>query len=172
METASITGIKSLLQQYAAFNLWANQRLLDALGEFPEAQLQQEITSSFQGIIKTLLHMLDAESIWWQRLKLVEHITRPSENFDGAFAEFRQQLLQQSGLYASWVEAANDNQLLHVFAWVKEKEQHKMQVCGMLMHLFNHNSFHRGQIVVMMRQLGCSRIPNTDFGSYLQGLKK
>ena len=36
-------------------------------------------------VYKTVLHMLDAESIWWQRVKLVEHIERPSDIFDGSF---------------------------------------------------------------------------------------
>ncbi|MGI8581133.1 MAG: DinB family protein [Chitinophagaceae bacterium] len=33
----------------------------------------------------------------------------------------------------------------------------------MLLHLFNHQTFHRGQIVTMFRQLGFDKIPPTDF---------
>jgi uncharacterized damage-inducible protein DinB len=33
----------------------------------------------------------------------------------------------------------------------------------MLLHLFNHNTYHRGQLVTMLRQLGMDKIPATDF---------
>ncbi|MBD0288544.1 MAG: DNA polymerase, partial [Flavisolibacter sp.] len=33
----------------------------------------------------------------------------------------------------------------------------------MLLHLFNHGTYHRGQLVNMLRQLEVSPIPQTDF---------
>ena len=33
----------------------------------------------------------------------------------------------------------------------------------MLLHLFNHQTFHRGQLVTMLRQNGIEKIPATDF---------
>ncbi len=164
--------MKELLQQYAAFNLWATQRITDIILQLPEEKINAEITSSFPSMYKTVLHLHDAESIWWQRLKLQEHIERPSETFTGSFADLQKKLLQQSGLFSEWVNNASELQLLHVFAYVREKEQNKMQVCNMLLHLFNHNSYHRGQLVTMLRQSGVTKIPSTDFATYLRGLKK
>jgi uncharacterized damage-inducible protein DinB len=163
--------MKELLQQYAAFNVWATQKITDAILLLPEEKLNAEITSSFPTMYKTVLHLLDAESIWWQRLKLQEHIERPSETFTGSFAELQKKLLQQSTLFSEWVSNANESQLQHVFAYIREKEQNKMQVCSMLLHLFNHNSYHRGQLVTMLRQSGVTKIPSTDFAAYLRNKK-
>jgi uncharacterized damage-inducible protein DinB len=33
----------------------------------------------------------------------------------------------------------------------------------MLLHVFNHGTYHRGQLVTMLRQLGIENIPATDF---------
>ncbi|MGZ3851281.1 MAG: DinB family protein [Flavisolibacter sp.] len=33
----------------------------------------------------------------------------------------------------------------------------------MLLHAFNHGTYHRGQLVNMLRQLGVDKIPGTDF---------
>jgi uncharacterized damage-inducible protein DinB len=33
----------------------------------------------------------------------------------------------------------------------------------MLLHLFNHGTYHRGQLVTMLRELGIEKIPPTDF---------
>ena len=34
---------------------------------------------------------------------------------------------------------------------------------GFILHAINHNTYHRGQIVTMLRQLGVEKIPATDF---------
>jgi uncharacterized damage-inducible protein DinB len=163
--------MKELLQQYAAFNIWANQKITDAVLQLSEEKIHAEITSSFPSLYKTVLHLLDAESIWWQRLKLQEHIERPSETFTGSFAELQKKLLQQSSLFYEWVSNASEPQLQHVFAYIREKEQNKMQVCDMLIHLFNHNSYHRGQLVTMLRQSGVTKIQQTDLNAYLRSRK-
>ncbi len=164
--------MKELLTQYAAYNLWANQKIIDAITLLPEEQINQEITSSFPGIFKTVLHLFDADTIWWQRLKLQEHVEVPSQTFTGNFETLQKKLLQQSTLFEQWVSNANENQLQHVFAYqLNKSEQHKQQVCQALLHLFNHNAYHRGQLVTMLRQLGVTKIPSTDFNGYLRHKK-
>ena len=91
--------MKPILQQYAAYTTWANQQLFDCIGTLSEEQIGQEVSSSFPSIKKTALHMLDADSIWWQRLKLAEQIERPSETFSGNFAELSKKLMLQSKLW-------------------------------------------------------------------------
>jgi uncharacterized damage-inducible protein DinB len=164
-------GMKELLSQYASFNVWATQRITDAVLLLPEEKITAEIVSSFPSMYTTVLHVLDAESIWWQRLKLQEHIERPSETFAGNFAALQKKLLQQSALFSDWVNNASETQLQHVFAYMRGKEQNKMPVCEMLLHLFNHNSFHRGQLVTMLRQNGVTKIPSTDYAEYLRSKK-
>ena len=164
--------MKELLTQYASHNLWASQKMIEAISLLSEEQINKEIVSSFPSIYKTVLHLLDGESIWWQRLKLQEHVERPSDTFTGSFDELQKKLLQQSALYQGWVSNASEMQLQHVFAYFREKEQFKLQVGQMLLHLFNHNSYHRGQLVTMLRQLGVTKIPGTDFNGYLRNIKK
>jgi len=156
--------MKELLLQYAAFNAWADQKIFDCINNLSDDQINREIPSSFSSIYKTVLHMLDAESIWWQRLKLAEHIQRPGDGFNEGFGELSKKLAQQSQLWEEWVRNATENQLTHVFAYQdSKKEQFKQPVYEMLMHLFNHGTYHRGQLVTMLRQLGVEKVPATDF---------
>lgn len=161
-------SMKELLQQYAAFNVWATQQITDVIAHLPDEKINAVMESSFPTLYKTVLHLLDAESIWWQRLKLKEHIERPGDTFTGTFNVLQQTLLHQSNEFREWVDTATEKQLQHVFAFKRGKEQHKMQVAHMLLHLFNHNSYHRGQLVTMLRQLGITKIPSTDFVAYLR----
>jgi len=48
--------MKDLLQQYAAFNLWANRLLFECIGKLSEEQAMQETISSFPSVVKTLHH--------------------------------------------------------------------------------------------------------------------
>jgi uncharacterized damage-inducible protein DinB len=156
--------MKQLLQQYAAYNLWANKIITDKLSQISTEVLYKEMNDSFGGIYKTVVHLLDVESIWWQRLKLQEHVEWPGKNFKGNFEELSQQLLLLSKQWSDWVHAANDINLTHVFGYQNSKKEFfKQPVYEMLMHLFNHQTFHRGQIITMLRQNGIEKIPRTDF---------
>lgn len=156
--------MKEVFAQYAAYHLWANGLLLALVENLPEEQQTAGIRSSFPSLYKTVLHTLDAESIWWQRLKLQEKITRPSESFTGNFTGLSKQLLQQNRQWIEWIAGANDAALQHEFIYYdSKKNRFKQPVYQMLLHLFNHGTYHRGQIVTMLRQIGVEKIPSTDF---------
>ena len=156
--------MKEILSQLSAYHIWANQLLLDVINQLPEEKQKQEVPSSFRSLYTTLLHMLDAESIWWQRMKLQERIQRPSENFNGTAKELGSILLHQNKQWNEWIVAANDHQLQHVFQYQNSKrEQFKQPIYQMLLHVFNHGTYHRGQLVNILRQIGVEKIPGTDF---------
>ncbi len=113
--------------------------------------------------------MWDAESIWWQRLKLVEQVVPPSEKFSGNTIDVAAALLHQGELWKQWVDQARLPMLEHEFIYFNSrKERFKQPVYEMLMHLFNHGTYHRGQLVCMLRELGVKKIPGTDLIIYLR----
>ena len=156
--------MKEILQLYAAYNHWANQRITEAILKLDENLQQQIVASSFPNLYATVLHMWDAENIWWQRMKLHEKIMAPSTNFNPTMQEAVNGLLQQNKLWEEWVNNASLPALEHVFAYQNnKKEQFKQPVYQMIHHVFNHGTYHRGQLVTMMRALGVDKIPSTDF---------
>ena len=50
-------GMKELLKQYAAYNIWATQRILDVILALPEEKQLAEVPSSFNSLYRTVLHM-------------------------------------------------------------------------------------------------------------------
>lgn len=163
--------MKKLLLQYAAYNVWANQKLIDCIDNLTDEQIKREIDSSFKSIYATLIHLWDAESIWWQRVKLQEQIEVPGSHFNGSVLELGNNLLRQSKQWKEWVDIATEAALEHEFIYRNsKKEQFKQPVYDTLLHLFNHQSYHRGQLITMFHQVGLENIPNTDFISF--GRKK
>lgn len=161
--------MKELLQQYAAYNVWANKKMTDCISNLTAEQINTEITSSFSSIYKTLLHMWFAEDIWYQRLQLIEQPVSNVDAFTGDFSELVKKSHEQSVKLASWVDAATETQLQHVFGYYNlKKEYFKNPVYQTLLHVFNHGSYHRGQLVTMLRQLGVDKIPATDFTVFIR----
>jgi uncharacterized damage-inducible protein DinB len=156
--------MKEILSSYAVYNIWANEQLINVLLKLSEEKLHQPVESSFPSIYKTCLHLWDAESIWWQRMKLQEQIQVPSLIGNYNMKEIADNILQQDKLWADWITNATENQLQHVFAYYSlKKEYFKQPLWQAIHHLFNHSTYHRGQLVTMLRQLGITKLPSTDF---------
>ncbi|HZI00589.1 MAG TPA: DinB family protein [Flavisolibacter sp.] len=156
--------MKILLTQYASYHLWANQQLIETIVKQPKEVQELNVSSSFTSLKETLLHMWDAESIWWQRIKLQETITRPSESFTGSCADITTKLMHQSRQWQEWILHANEHMLEHEFIYYNtRKEKFKQATFQVLLHLFNHGTYHRGQLVNILRQLEVGNIPATDF---------
>lgn len=156
--------MKQLLQQYSAYNLWANKIITEKISTLPNDIIEKDMGSSFGSIYKTVVHLMDVESIWWQRLKLQEHVEWPGKNFEGDFENLSKKLLSLSKQWNEWVSGANEMQITHVFGYQNSKKEFfKQPVYEMLLHLFNHQTFHRGQLITLMRQNGVEKIPATDF---------
>jgi uncharacterized damage-inducible protein DinB len=156
--------MKELLGSYAAYNYWANQEIIKKILALSKEQQQFEVKSSFSSLQATIIHLWDAESIWWQRMKLQENIIVPSLSFHPNMQEAVNGLLQQGKDWMEWVQQASQVQLEHVFAYRNsKKEQFKQPMWQMLLHMFNHGTYHRGQMVTILRQLGEEKLPPTDY---------
>src|SRR3979411_2755198 len=145
-------GMKELLKQFATYHIWANQKLIDVIRSLPEEQQTREIPSSFTSLFATILHMWNAENIWWQRMKLQEQIIGPAENFKGTTIDCCNGLMNQSQQWEQWIKNASDLSIDHVFAYTNSKrEQFKQPIYQMLLHVFNHGTYQRRRAVNMIR---------------------
>jgi len=163
--------MKEVLTSYALYHQWANRLLTDTIALVDDERRRHPLVSSFAGLQATVLHLWDAESIWWQRMKLQEHVTIPSQSFaEAGFQEIAAGLQQQDAQWAQWLQAASEAQLVHVFAYHNSKKEYfKQPVWEMVLHVFNHGTYHRGQLVTLLRQSGVTKIPSTD---YIQWTRK
>jgi uncharacterized damage-inducible protein DinB len=159
--------MKQLLASFTHYEYWANERLLQVIGTLTEEQQQQEIISSFSSVHKTCLHIWDAASIWWQRVHKAEEVVVPSLSFHPTMNEIENGLLQQNTQWIEWIRSANDADLTYVLPYKNMKgDAFEQEVKEILLHINNHGTYHRGQLVTMLRQLGVEKIPQTDYILY------
>jgi uncharacterized damage-inducible protein DinB len=156
--------MKELLQSYASYNFWAHQSITDVILNMDENLHQQIVKSSFPNLYATVLHIWDAESIWWQRMKGLEHLVVPSQQFNPAMKEAVNGLLHQSSLWKDWANQSSEDELRKELDYKNLKGlSYRSTTWQVVQHVFNHGTYHRGQLVTMMRELGETEIPATDF---------
>jgi len=165
--------LKDLLLQYCHYNRWANERLLDFIcTRCSDEQVNREIVSSFSSIRKTLLHTWGAESIWLLRLQGESPGTWKWMDHSGTLDELRQEIL---GIDSDWirvVEKSSDDFLQSALSYqAVDGTPYSNPVSGIIQHCINHSTFHRGQLVTMLRQLGFTKLVATDLIAYLREKK-
>ena len=159
--------MKQLLASYTQYEYWANEKLFEVILSLSEEQYQQEVVSSFPSIYKTCLHMWDATSIWWQRLHKVEQVVVPSLSFHPYMNDIVHGILQQNKQWIDWINAADIDKLELKLAYKTSKgDPFQQPVNEILLHLNNHGTYHRGQLVTLLRQVGVEKIPQTDYILY------
>ncbi len=160
--------MKELLLQYAEYNVWANKRLIDLLLKQEEGLCDKEVASSFTTIRATIMHNWSAEVIWLQRLELAEHPQWMESIFTGTLTEAFQQWQNTSAELVKFIaKQYDDRSFTHEVIFPDRRgDISKMQVGQILHHVFNHATYHRGQIVTMLRTLGVKDIPSTDFFAF------
>lgn len=160
--------MKETLLRYASYNIWANKRIIDVMLQLGDAQLDEEVMSSFSSIRKTVYHTWSGEYVWLQRLQLADHPVWVESVFEGDFKEacalWQDVSVQMKDFIA---RQYNDAAFDHVMQYYnRQKQSKKSRVADVLIHAFNHATYHRGQLVTMLRQTGISNIPITDFIAY------
>ena len=160
-------NIKHLLDQYAAYTEWANARFLDRLAGEDEATLDRPVKSSFPTLRTTMLHIRDAECAWLHRLLGSPAVPWPAE---------------QSQALSTWpvhtkalcmyVFDASEALLSLPTAYHDLRgNRHEQPRWEMLLHCFNHGTYHRGQLITMMRELGMDHLPPTDLVVFQRTLR-
>jgi uncharacterized damage-inducible protein DinB len=157
--------MKELLLQYARYNVWANKKIIDAMLKINAADLDKEIISSFSSIRATTYHVIGAEMIWLQRLQLAEHPYWFADSFRDVFSEACTIWQKTSSDLVQFVEKQYDDRALghELMYYDLKKMPHKRPVYEVILHVCNHSTYHRGQLVTMLRQAGATDIPGTDF---------
>jgi uncharacterized damage-inducible protein DinB len=160
--------LKQVLIQYTLYNLWANELLLSLIRlHVDDKMLDQKIASSFPSLRKTVYHIWDAEFIWLRRLKNESPNEWPSKTFNGNFKEAVEGMLSTDHEFIEYVEGLSDEMILELFTYKSlEGETFTNPRWESVHHCMNHSTYHRGQVVTMLRQLGIAEIPSTDFIVY------
>lgn len=153
------------IRKLAAYNHWANEQFIDWLIEADSNQWTMNIQSSFSSLELTVRHLWNAEHGWLSTLKnetwsaAIDKDAPQSQKFilDG--------FLKTSLDFKLFVEKMSESSLLETRKIGKEGKE--ITLLEIIHHVYNHATYHRGQLTTMGRQAGMSSPPRTDFIFYV-----
>jgi uncharacterized damage-inducible protein DinB len=145
------------------YNRWANRRTLGSVRPLDHDEFTRNLGTSHGSVRGTLVHTMWAEWIWLQRW----HGESPKRVFDeGEFANLAAVAAYWQGLEderKGFIAGLTDEHFEQSITYENIKSERCTYTLGhMLQHVVNHSTYHRGQIVTLLRQLG--HLPaKTDF---------
>ena len=161
----SLSAQDHILKSYAAYNRWANEQFAAWLRSATEEQLHLEIESSFNTLHKTLLHLWNAEHGWLQTLKREPWGQAPGSGPDVPLEELLDGFLETSAAFEAFVHGLSPEDFASTRPFGRNGAQ--VTVEDIAHHVFNHATYHRGQVITMGRQAGLAEPPRTDYIYYI-----
>ena len=138
----------------ARYNRSANARLYELIGQLNEAEYRKPRQVSFGSIHALLNHMLLGDQIWMSRFAGGGKTTPPlnSELF-ATFAELHSARLAMDAQIEGFFEKADDDFLRRPLRYTNSQGKEYTESAPLaVMHFFNHQTHHRGQMHVMLSQ--------------------
>jgi uncharacterized damage-inducible protein DinB len=152
---------REMLIHLVDYTNWANARVRAMCATVPTAELERDLGASHGSLLRTLTHMYYAERVWLERM-LEDRL--PEKTLLGAprlfndtperptFAELQQIWPPLGERIRGYVEAATDldGSVLGPDCSIPRWR--------LLMHVVNHATLHRGQVITMLRQVGVNPV--------------
>jgi uncharacterized damage-inducible protein DinB len=162
-----MTDLAAAVRQLLLYTLWADRVCLKAVEQVQAEDLARDTGTSFGSLLGTLAHLLGAQRTWLARFE-----GKTTSRVQG-LADFP----DLEALNAGWAETSAElgfflaaltaDQVESEITWSNSRgEMFTRPLWQPVLHLVNHSTYHRGQVISLMRQLGYSP-PSTDLVYFL-----
>ncbi|WP_397542302.1 DinB family protein [Roseovarius salis] len=151
----------------ARYNAWQNRQLARLLRDVPLDDLKADQGAFFGSILGTLNHVLWADRMWMSRFDAgfakPEGGIRESVDLCPTLGVWDAERFAMDGSIAAWADRLGAIRLSGDLSWhsaASGRDQSKpLALC--VVHMFNHQTHHRGQVHAMMTRAGLEA-PVTD----------
>ena len=165
---------KDDIQLLFEYDRWANGIVLRAASALSVEKFTRDLGGSFRSVRDTLVHIVSGEwgwlTIWKERSLTSEFVTdlwnRIGTTFDpsayGDIAAVRLKWVEVEREQIEFVNRVTDESL----GTMLPVRATQLSLGHLMQHMANHSTYHRGQVSLMMRQLGGEPVA-TDFARFL-----
>ena len=149
--------MKQHFNMYAAYNRWANDRVYAEAALLTQEARDRDMGAFFRTITGTLNHILVADRIWLKRF--TGGGDAPTRLDAILFTEFDQLTAareKEDQRLQDWVESLDDDALAGRITYMTATDMRTIsqRLAPALLHVFNHQTHHRGQVHAMLTALG------------------
>lgn len=166
MMTNTNSSLLTQLQKMAAYNIWANQQFADWLTTADKTQWSQHIESSFNSLERTTRHLWNAEHGWLSALNKQSWKTAIENDQEISQKQMLTDFIKTTLDFQEFVETMTEKSLHETLNIGKGRKA--ASPADIIQHVFNHSTYHRGQLITIGRQAGLINPPRTDYIYFLQ----
>ncbi len=143
----------------AAYNAEMNRRLYAAAARLSDAERRRPRGAFFGSIHGTLCHLLWGDQAWMSRFDGWAPPTvkqRDSAGLVEDFAELSRLRVEADEKISAWAARVDDAWLAQNFVWFSQSAQKELTSprAFTVVHFFNHQTHHRGQVHAMLTAAG------------------
>ena len=143
------------VRELFAYNAWANRTLFAAAAALPEGHYFRDLRSSHGGIHGTLAHIVWAEELWLCRWLGTPNPAVPQGRDLGTLDAVRARWDEVETRRAAFLIDFPDARLSETrVVQPSTGGEFRHSFREMFRHVVDHSSYHRGQVVTMLRQVG------------------
>jgi len=165
----------------ARYNTWMNERVYAVCAELPDEERKRDRGAFFRSIHGTLNHILLADRAWLGRFTR-DPACGQSLDASGApiavrsldqelyadFRDLRRERARSDAAIVTWASGLTPEALAAPLAYRSSKgEAFEHPLWQAALHLFNHQTHHRGQVTTLLAQLG-KDVGVTDLAVFLR----
>ena len=154
------------MSNYTEYNQWANDAFVQWLSGKPEADFYKTVPSSYPTLALTLNHILAVQEFWYAVITASAPMSQRYMETSPDHAEILRELPRQSALLHTYISSLTEADLLEEIELHTPWVQGRLPRYEFIQHLFNHSTYHRGQVVTIGRNLGYEDAPMTDYNFY------
>lgn len=141
----------------ARYNRWMNERLYACCAQLSDEERKRNMGAFFKSIHGTLNHLLLADKVWLGRfLGRPFSVVSLSQELYSDFSELREEREATDAIILEWAGSFTMENLageLHYVPLVNPQPR-RSPLWLTVMHFFNHQTHHRGQLTTLLSQRG------------------
>jgi uncharacterized damage-inducible protein DinB len=147
----------------ARYNRWMNDSLYGLASALTDEERKRDGGAFFKSIHGTFNHLLLADRVWLGRFtgEAVPAgfmgpggIRSLEQELYADFDELRRERARTDDQLAAWVSALSDERLAAPLVYLRRGQRIEVPLWEAVVHVFNHQTHHRGQITTLLTQQG------------------
>jgi len=152
----------------ASYNQWMNAKVYESAKALPEEELGADRKAFFGSILGTLNHLAAGDRVWLQRfaqhpaqylaLGPIRQLPTPERLDQLLFPGFQELAVHRAWLdqiIVEWAHSVTESDLDHPLHYKSMRGvPADKDFYGLVMHFFNHQTHHRGQVTTLLSQAG------------------
>jgi uncharacterized damage-inducible protein DinB len=148
-----------MLDQLAAlarYNRWMNDKLFVVAAGLSDEERKRDLGAFFGSVHGTLNHILLADRIWLGRFGAGARVQPSSmgQELYADFGELRDARERTDDAIDAYVAGLDDASLAGPVTYPRGAIEVEHPLWYAVLHLFNHQTHHRGQVTTLLMQLG------------------